>query len=85
MRVRELLSLPAPGAKKTVVKPVVEAKPVEVVTATQVEEKKPKPAVTVEPKVEEKNTVAEIKAYLDEHEIESDGVTKKQELLDLIK
>lgn len=64
MRVRELLSLPAPGAKKTVVKPVVEAKPVEVVTATQVEEKKPKPAVTVEPKVEEKNTVAETKSNI---------------------
>jgi len=41
--------------------------------------------VKIEDKPTDKNTVAEIKAYLDEHEIESDGVTKKQELLDLIK
>ncbi|MGO2629377.1 MAG: hypothetical protein ACTH87_05730 [Enterococcus italicus] len=39
----------------------------------------------IDEKPTDKNTVAEIKAYLDEHEIESDGVTKKQELLDLIK
>ncbi|MGX6466436.1 hypothetical protein [Leuconostoc falkenbergense] len=41
--------------------------------------------VKIDDKPTDKNTVAEIKAYLDEHEIESDGVTKKQELLDLIK
>lgn len=41
--------------------------------------------VKIDEKPTDKNTVAEIKAYLDEHEIESDGVTKKQELLDLIK
>lgn len=40
--------------------------------------------VKIDEKPTDKNTVAEIKAYLDEHEIESDGVTKKQELLDLI-
>lgn len=31
------------------------------------------------------NTVAEVTAYLDENNIDHDGVTKKQELLDLIK
>ncbi|MCT3053648.1 hypothetical protein [Leuconostoc mesenteroides] len=41
--------------------------------------------VKIDDKPTDKNTVAEIKSYLDEHEIESDGVTKKQELLDLIK
>lgn len=41
--------------------------------------------VKIDDKPTDNNTVAEIKAYLDEHEIESDGVTKKQELLDLIK
>ena len=41
--------------------------------------------VKIDDKPIDKNTVAEIKAYLDEHEIESDGLTKKQELLDLIK
>lgn len=41
--------------------------------------------VKIDEKPTDKNTVAEIQAYLDEHEIESDGVTKKQELLDLIK
>lgn len=41
--------------------------------------------VKIDDKPTDKNTVAEIKAYLDEHEIKSDGVTKKQELLDLIK
>lgn len=41
--------------------------------------------VKIDDKPTDKNTVAEIKAYLDEHEIESDGVTKKQELLNLIK
>lgn len=41
--------------------------------------------VKIDDKPTDNNTVAEIKAYLDEHKIESDGVTKKQELLDLIK
>lgn len=41
--------------------------------------------VKIDDKPTDKNTVAEIQAYLDEHEIESGGLTKKQELLDLIK
>lgn len=41
--------------------------------------------VKIDDKPTDKNTVAEIQAYLDEHEIKSDGLTKKQELLDLIK
>lgn len=41
--------------------------------------------VKIDDKPTDNNTVAEIQAYLDEHEIESGGLTKKQELLDLIK
>ena len=39
----------------------------------------------IDDKPTDKNTVAEITSYLDEKDIAHDGMTKKQELLDLIK
>ena len=53
------VQLPVSGAKKTVVKPIVESKPAEVVTTVQSEEKKEAPVVTVAPKEEEKDKVVE--------------------------
>ncbi|WP_420223130.1 HeH/LEM domain-containing protein [Pediococcus acidilactici] len=35
-------------------------------------------------KVTNKNTIAEIKAWLDEHHVEHNGISKKDELLALV-